>query len=134
MRDGDHVQASDVLVRIDDTITRANLAIVVKQLDELSARKARLEAERDGSPAVVFPEHLVSRREEPDGNRLITGESRLFDLRRTSRLGQQAQLRRRIEQLSEEICGQRAQAAAKAQEIALIERELAGARELWRRT
>src|SRR6478752_3507758 len=41
VRDGDHVKASDVVVRLDDTQTRANLAIIVKSLDELAARQAR---------------------------------------------------------------------------------------------
>ena len=47
MRDGDQVKTGDVLVRLDETITRANLAIVLKSLDELAARQARFEAERD---------------------------------------------------------------------------------------
>ena len=46
---GDQVKAGDILVRLDETVTRANLAIVTKGLDELTARKARLEAERDGA-------------------------------------------------------------------------------------
>ena len=41
VRDGDAVKAGDVVVRLDDTVTRANLAIVVKSLDELAARQAR---------------------------------------------------------------------------------------------
>ena len=49
VQDGDRVKAGDILVQLDDTITRANLAIVLKELDELAARKARLEAERDGA-------------------------------------------------------------------------------------
>ncbi len=47
VRDGDHVKAGDSLVRLDETVTRANLAIVHKGLIELYARKARLAAERD---------------------------------------------------------------------------------------
>ncbi|MGI9404546.1 MAG: biotin/lipoyl-binding protein, partial [Hyphomicrobium sp.] len=49
VRNGDRVKAGDVVVRLDDTITRASLAIVTKSLTELNARKARLEAERDGA-------------------------------------------------------------------------------------
>ena len=49
VKDGDRVKAGDLLVRLDDTVTRANLAIVTKTLTELTARKARLSAERDGS-------------------------------------------------------------------------------------
>ena len=48
VHDGDRVRAGDVLVRLDETVPRANLAIVSKDLDQLYAQKARLEAERDG--------------------------------------------------------------------------------------
>src|SRR6266436_4982294 len=52
VKDGDRVKAGDVVVRLDETITRANLAIITKGLDELMARKARLESERDGSDTI----------------------------------------------------------------------------------
>src|SRR5690349_15196769 len=55
VRDGDQVKAGDLLVRLDDTVTRANLAIVTKTLTELYARKARLAAERDRSDTIKFP-------------------------------------------------------------------------------
>ena len=42
MRDGDIVKAGDLLVRLDETVTRANLAIVKKTLNEQMARTARL--------------------------------------------------------------------------------------------
>src|SRR5439155_3798939 len=47
VRDGSHVNAGDIVVRLDDTQTKANLAIVTKALDELAARQTREEAERD---------------------------------------------------------------------------------------
>src|SRR5664279_6250972 len=59
VHDGERVKAGDLLVCLDDTIMRANLAIVTKALTELSARKARLEAERDGVDAVKFPDELM---------------------------------------------------------------------------
>src|SRR5215510_5494849 len=40
VRDGDRVRAGDVVVRLDETVTRANLAIVTKGLGEMMARKA----------------------------------------------------------------------------------------------
>ena len=46
--DGDIVKAGDVVVRLDDTVTKANLAIVTKNLNGLWARAARLEAEQQG--------------------------------------------------------------------------------------
>jgi HlyD family secretion protein len=130
-RDGDQVRAGEVVIRLDDTITRANLAIVIKQLDELQARKARLEAERDAAERIDFPGTLMARQAEADVARVVAGEHKLFELRRAARIGQKAQLRQRIAQLEEEVGGLAAQAAAKEQEIMLIERELKGARELW---
>ncbi len=133
VRDGDHVKAGDVLVRLDETVMRANLAIVTKSLNQLMARKARLDAERDGNAEIVFPEELRSRIADPDVKSAIDSENKLFALRRAERLGQKAQLQQRIEQLKEEVGGIQAQQTAKSQEIGLIDRELAGVRDLYER-
>jgi len=132
VQDGDRVKAGDILVQLDDTITRANLAIVTKGLDELAARKARLEAERDGTDAIVFPPQLLARENDPAVSVALANERKLFELRRSARLGQKAQLRQRITQLQDEIRGLSAQQDAKAREIALIGKELEGVRELWK--
>ena len=55
VRDGAHVKAGDLLVRLDPTMPAANHAVVAKALDQLTVRRARLEAERAGSDAIVFP-------------------------------------------------------------------------------
>ncbi|HVX98867.1 MAG TPA: HlyD family type I secretion periplasmic adaptor subunit [Pseudorhodoplanes sp.] len=133
VRDGDRVKAGDIVVRLDETVTRANLAIVTKGLDELTARKARLIAERDGAAAIDFPPDLLRRQADPDTGAALASERKLFELRRNARNGQRAQLRQRIQQLSEEIAGLTAQQAAKSREIALIERELAGVRDLYQK-
>jgi HlyD family secretion protein len=133
VRDGDRVEAGDVVVRLDDTITRANLAIVTKGLTELTARKARLEAERDGADAIIFPAELTERSSDERVAHVIAGEQRLFDLRQTARVGQKQQLRQRIAQIKQEIRGQKAQSKAKAEEIELVEQELKGARMLFER-
>ena len=114
VRNGDRVQAGDVVVRLDDTITRANLAIITKGLTELSARKARLEAERDGAEAIVVPTELAERSNDESVAHIIAGEQRLFDLRQAARVGQKEQLRQRITQLNQEIEGLKAQSGAKS--------------------
>jgi HlyD family secretion protein len=131
-RDGDRVKAGDVVVRLDDTVTRANLAIVTKGLNELTARKARLESERDSAATITFPADLLARTNDPDAVSAIESERRLFELRRAARVGQKEQLRQRIEQLKEEVRGYRAQQEAKIKEIELIEREMVGVRDLWK--
>jgi HlyD family secretion protein len=129
--DGDLVKAGDIVVRLDDTVTKANLAIVTKNLDGLLARAARLQAEQQGLDKVVFPAALLDRANDPDVKNVMASEAKLFEVRTTGRTGQKAQLRERITQLNEEIAGLLAQQQAKDQEIALVTKELVGVRGLY---
>ena len=104
-RDGDLVKAGDVVVRLDDTVTKASLAIVTKNLDGLWARAARLEAEQQGLDKIVFPPMLLDRADDPDVKNVIASETKLFEVRVNGRVGQKAQLRERVTQLNEEIAG-----------------------------
>jgi HlyD family secretion protein len=131
VREGKRVEAGEVLLRLDETVTRAGLALVAKGLDQLLARQARLEAERDGLDELAFPPGLAVRAQDGEVLRAMEGERRLFEHRRAARAGEKAQLAERIEQLHEQIRGLDAQQEAKAREIALIEEELAGVRALF---
>jgi HlyD family secretion protein len=130
-RDGDHVKAGDILIRLDETVTRANLAIITKGLTELYARKARLGAERDGADAVAIPKELADRADDPDVQEALGSERKLFELRRNARFGQKNQLQERIKQLQEQITGLTAQQDAKSKEMTIINQELQGVRDLW---
>jgi HlyD family secretion protein len=131
VRDGDVVKAGDIVVRLDETVVRASLAIVVKTLNGLYARAARLEAEQRGLDKIVFPAALTDRADDPDVRDVMASETKLFEVRVNGRTGQKAQLRERITQLNEEIAGLKAQEAAKDKEIALVEKELVGVRQLY---
>jgi len=131
VRDGDKVVSGEVVVRLDETITRANLSIVTKQLDELYAREARLRAERDDADTLTFPPGLLERAQEPELAQALENERKLFEHRRASRDGQKAQLRERVAQLREEIEGLARQSAAKTQEIEATRKELESVRFLW---
>jgi HlyD family secretion protein len=133
VKDGDRVKAGDLVVRLDETVTRANLAVITKGLDELAARQGRLEAERDGLGTIKVREELKLRSADPEIAELIAGEQRHFELRAQARAGQKAQLKERVDQLKEHIDGLQLQATAKADEIKLIKDELAGVQELWRK-
>jgi HlyD family secretion protein len=132
VHDGSRVRVGDLLIRLDETMAQANLAMIDKSLAELYARRARLEAERDGADEVEFPEDLLrSARQQADIGRVVTGERRLFELRRQAQDGQKAQLRERVSQLNEEVRGYTEQSAAKGKEIEFIGRELEGVRDLF---
>jgi HlyD family secretion protein len=133
VREGDRVKAGDILVRLDETQTRATLDMVVKSLDELAARRAREEAERDGAEQIAFPADLTARLSDPDVAHAVEGESKLFEIRRAARAGQKGQLREQIAQLQEQIKGLIEQVSAKAREIEWIRQELKGIRELWQK-
>ena len=131
VHDGDTVKAGDIVVRLDETVVKASLAIVVKTLNGLWARAARLEAEQRGLDAIRFPSMLTERADDPDVRDVIASETKLFEVRVNGRAGQKAQLRERVMQLNEEIAGLTAQETAKNKEIALVEKELIGVRDLY---
>jgi len=131
VHDGDHVKAGQILIQLDETVTQANLAIVTKGLTEFYARKARLVAELDGADTVAVPKELADHVDNPDVTEALTSERKLLDLRRQARAGQKKQLQERVTQLQQEITGLTAQQDAKDKEVALIEQELKGVRDLY---
>jgi HlyD family secretion protein len=133
VKEGGAVDEGQLVLRLDDTVTRATLGAVRSQLDELMAREARLLAEREDADALVFPAQLMDRRNDTSVAMAITGEEKLFESRKTARTGQRAQLRERIAQLNEEVRGLSAQAAAKESELNLIGKELVGVAELYQK-
>lgn len=126
VRDGSQVKAGELLVRLDDTLTRANLAMVSKQIDQLVARSMRLTAERDNAAQVLVPEELKKRLDQPEIADYVQSERALFVARRETIDGQKAQLQQRIGQLLQEADGLTARRSAKDDELRLIEQEVAG--------
>lgn len=131
VRDGSVVEQGDVLLRLDDDVARADLALVVTALDALLVRQARLEAELEGRTELGAIPALAGRIEEPGVAALLATEKRYFESRTEARQGLEAQLNERIAQLREEIEGLRVQADAQEDAIALIREELEGLEELF---
>lgn len=133
VRNGDRVKAGDILLRLDETQTKAAASIITKSVDELQARQARLESERDNASEIVFPDSLLGAARAPgsDAARAIASERSLFKLRRSAREGQKSQLLERAAQLKEEIKGYSGQLEAKKKEVEFVQKELGGVRTLW---
>ncbi|WP_353619244.1 HlyD family type I secretion periplasmic adaptor subunit [Stappia sp. BW2] len=119
VKDGDEVLAGDLLIRLDDTVTRANLAVVTKQLRDLSAQQYRLEAERDDRDEIAWPDN---RKTKPGD--IERGQQMLLDARRKSIAGRKDQLVEQVRQFNKQIEGLQAQVEAKRSEIELINEEL----------
>ncbi|CCM79176.1 HlyD family type I secretion periplasmic adaptor subunit [Rhizobium mesoamericanum] len=131
VRNGDRVTAGQILVHLDDTQTKANLAIISQRLRELTARSARLKAERDGRDAILFPA-AISGTDAAQTAALIAAEQRLFYDRRASLDGRTAQLRERVRQLEQQGEGLSAQQDGKRRAIGIIDKELASLEPLLR--
>ncbi|MHA6196527.1 HlyD family type I secretion periplasmic adaptor subunit [Pseudomonas wadenswilerensis] len=123
VREGEEVEAGQIVMRLDATLPQASHSIVAKALDQALARQARLEAERDELAVVALPAQLIARLDTVAANEVMASERRLFVDRRQSRDGQKKQLRERIQQLRQTIGGHDLQQRTKAEEIQLIETE-----------
>ena len=131
VQEGDRAREGDIVARLDDTQARANLAIIVKALDENAARAAREEAERDDSDHVEFPKELAARIDNPDVAKAVDGERKQFEMRRAAREGKRAQLKERIAQLRDEVRGNESQIESKKNQVDWVAKELSGIRDLW---
>ncbi|MCO8144977.1 HlyD family type I secretion periplasmic adaptor subunit [Rhodovulum tesquicola] len=124
-RDGDAVAAGDVVLRLDGTFLRSELAIVERQLFEIEARKARLEAERDGVETLVIGELSGFEHLDPDWMRgQIEGQKSLFAARRVALAQELEQLDEQRSQIENQIEGTMSQIAALEKQLGLVEREL----------
>ena len=125
VRDGDRVNAQDVLLRLDATRLKAERAIVQNRLDESRARQARLRAERDGEASIPYAEDLVTRAaEHPGVAEILKGQERLFQARAATHSRAQAQLRSRIAQIRDEITGLEGQVAAATKQSEIVREDL----------
>ncbi len=123
VKGGDVVKEGQVLVKLDETDLRANLQIFLGQLAELTARKDRLIAERDGASD-------LGSASEPEAVFVREAQAKLLKARRDVRVGKKQQLSERIGQLEQEVLGLSAQLDAKDRQIAFINRELGSLSEL----
>ena len=114
---GQAVREGDVLLRLDDAQTRAELAIIVGQLGELTARQARLLAERDGLEAIDFPST------ETGQTPMMLGETKLFLGNLLNRNRHKEQLTMQEQQIAEEVAGLSSSLEAVTRQLAIAEEQ-----------
>ncbi|PSJ56507.1 HlyD family type I secretion periplasmic adaptor subunit [Kumtagia ephedrae] len=104
VKDGDVVEAGDVLVRLDPTQAVGNFTVLSERLALLRAAEARLEAESINADDITFPPDIFDPQstEEPAYIKL---HRTLFRDRKATRDGQTSILNARATQLEEESRG-----------------------------
>lgn len=130
VKEGDHVNVGDVLIRLDPTMAAANRGIVTKGLYEAMAQRARLEAERSGATEIHFAKELLALSDQPEVAEIIRIETNAFDAGVSARAGQKDQLRKKINELEQQLVGLHAQEDAVRRQIALAKDEVEGLRSL----
>ena len=129
--EGSKVKAGDILIRLDGSLLRSELAIVENQLFELIARRGRLEAERDDAPEVTFPAELLDVAQgRPEVSELTQGQTKLFDVRRETLEQQVDQRDKQIGQIRNQIEGIDAQSTALVSQLGLLAEERESQEEL----
>ncbi|MCA8878839.1 MAG: HlyD family type I secretion periplasmic adaptor subunit [Rhodobacteraceae bacterium] len=125
VKEGDVVQAGDVLIRLDGTDLTSQLSINDSQLYEVMARVGRLEAEREDGAEIRFDPALLAEAEaHPDIADVVEGQRRLFEARRETLERQVEQLEKRTAQVQSQITGIDAQQDALGSQLGLIREEL----------
>ncbi|NBC50027.1 MAG: HlyD family type I secretion periplasmic adaptor subunit [Gammaproteobacteria bacterium] len=125
VREGDHVEAGQLLLRLDDREASAQLEVVRGQLIALRAEEARLVAERDDLPSPEFPSDLLNRDDsDPRVQAAIIGQERVFETRRDSLDGEISVLNQRIAEQRERIQGLEGTLETHARRIALYQEEI----------
>ena len=131
VRDGDTVDAGQILIKLDDTLLRSELSALESQLFEIIARRGRLEAAQTDSTDIVFDPELVAFAESNEQIRaLVSGQRSLHQAKRESVAKELQVMEERKLQLEDQIVGADAEVASLTEQSRLIGKELADMREL----
>lgn len=124
VKNGDLVKRGDILVKLEDTMAQANLAIVMGKLRDFLIQQERLIAERDRKPVFSLPESVKPFASDPQVKDIFATQKSLFEARRASHVGEQAVLRQRLEQVQAELSGQETELKSRRRQLQLATKEL----------
>lgn len=105
VRDGDHVKKNQILIELDATRADAELQISISQFAEALAAEARLIAERDNKPSVLFTQKLLEICQDFECTSLKQSQINEFNARRSFLESEKEILFQQIEQAQNQING-----------------------------
>ena len=132
VRDGDKVQAGQVLIRLKETPLLGQAQSLRSQFYGSLASEARLNAERDGALEVSFPTELTTLAAAPEVASNLALQRQLFDSRRQALLLDQQGIHESIAGAEAQLRGVRDSQASKVLQRTALTEQLQGLRELAR--
>ena len=128
---GDEVAAGQVLIRLGNTRQTTELRSLSAELNEMRARLARARAQQSGRSEIDFPEALLAlARAEPQVAEAVGNQRSLFEAGLRKHEEELDVMRTRMRNAAAEIEAYRAQRQAIAEEVALVDRQMAVERQL----
>lgn len=122
VRDGDTVQAGQVVMRLDDVQSSATLEALRAQRFQLLAQDARLDAEAERRREITFPPELLNST-HPRAREAIVGQRALFEARAASLESQLSVLETRVNQQQAVLQSAEGQLVATRRQLVLIRQE-----------
>lgn len=121
--DGDFVEKGQALLRLDETLLRANLEIYRSRLSEALATRDRLIAEQSDAPEITFadPDPVLEGIDTAVHRR---GQQEIFTARRDLEEGRKEQLAEKIRQFANQSGGVDGLIDAKNRQLTLIDQEI----------
>ncbi|WGF88517.1 HlyD family type I secretion periplasmic adaptor subunit [Marinivivus vitaminiproducens] len=124
VRDGDQVQAGDVLMVLQGIGAQAEVGRLTERLRSLAANEARLRAERADADTVEFTHPILADRDDPSVANTISGQLNQFETRRAGDESREAILQQRVLQLERQIIGAERQLDANRRQQELVAEEI----------
>ncbi|MCA6122784.1 HlyD family type I secretion periplasmic adaptor subunit [Bradyrhizobium sp. WSM 1704] len=123
IKEGDKVNAGDLLIVLDETQARAEFEVLTQQHVVLRATEVRLLTELDRGSQLVMPADLKARSEDPYFRSVWNGQVSQLESRLAAIAGQRSVIREKINQLGSQIVGAEAQVKAFTDQIKSVHNE-----------
>ncbi len=124
VREGDHVRAGQVLLRLDQTAAANSEREFALRQARLEATEARLLAQYQRKEMLEFPAHLTAARADNEIAAILDGQMIAFQVAETALKNDIGLLQRNIEALAIRATGYRTQRDAQYRQLAILESQM----------
>ncbi|SET23096.1 membrane fusion protein, protease secretion system [Nitrosomonas marina] len=130
VKEGDHVEAGQILVRMNDVQVKAQAEITRAQLITARVVEARLIAERDEKNTIEYPADLLESQDNLRVRNSMMAQNQLFKSRQLAMQHEIAALDENIAGLTIQLQGLQSSLASKKQQLVFLKEQLDSLREL----